>query len=67
MSENRTGQFHLKSILLGVGIGIIITSLASMIYFAGRDPMQDLSKEQIIKQAEKYGMVRSPITMPSEE
>ncbi len=67
MSDNRTGQFHLKSILLGIGIGIIITALASMIYFAGRDPMEDLSKEQIIKQAEKYGMVRSPITLPSED
>jgi len=66
MSDYRIGQFHLKSILLGIGIGIIITALASMIYFAGRNPAEDLSKEQIIKQAEKYGMVRGPITLPSE-
>jgi hypothetical protein len=67
MSDNRTGQFHLKSVLLGIGIGIIITALASMVYFAGRDPMEDLSKEQIIKQAEKYGMVKSPIILTDKD
>ncbi len=54
-------QFHLKSILLGIGIGIIITAVASMIYLAGRDPMENLTEEQIISQAEKYGMVRQEI------
>ena len=52
-------QFNAKSILLGIGIGIIITAAASMIYIAGRDPMKDLTQQQIISQAEKYGMVKS--------
>ncbi len=51
-------RFNLKSLLLGIGIGIIITAVAGMIYAAGRDPMDGLSKEQIMGQAEKYGMLR---------
>jgi recombinational DNA repair protein RecT len=54
-------QFHIKSILLGIGIGVIVTATASMIYMAGIDPMESLTKEQIIKQAEKYGMVKQGI------
>lgn len=65
-NENKMSQFHIKSILLGIGIGIIITATASMIYLAGRDPMESLTKEEIIRQAEKYGMVKSFITSPSE-
>lgn len=67
MSEKKIGYFHMKSVLLGIGIGVIVTSLISMIFFAGRDPMEDLSKEQIIKEAEKYGMVRSPIVLPDDD
>jgi len=54
-------RFNLKSLLLGIGIGIIITAVAGMIYAAGRDPMDGLSKEQIMRQAEKYGMLRPSI------
>lgn len=57
----KMSQFHIKSILLGIGIGIIVTATASMIYLAGRDPMENLTEEQIIKQAEKYGMVKQEI------
>lgn len=49
-------RFNVKSILLGIGLGIIITSIVSIIYLAGRDPFSGLSKEEIISQAEKYGM-----------
>ncbi len=63
---NKMSQFHIKSILLGIGIGIIITAIASMIYLAGRDPMNELTKEEIIRQAEKYGMVKSFSTTTSE-
>jgi hypothetical protein len=55
-------RFNVKSILLGIGIGIIITSLASIIYLAGRDPLSALSKEEIMAQAEKYGMTRNTET-----
>lgn len=54
-------SFHVKSVLLGIGIGIIIAATASMIYVAGKDPMEDLTEQQIISQAEKYGMVRSSL------
>lgn len=53
-------KFNVKSILLGIGMGIIITSVASMIYLAGQDPLSRLSREDIIAQAEKYGMVMKP-------
>lgn len=59
-------KFNINSILLGIGIGIIITSIASMIYLAGRDPLSGLSKEEIISQAEKYGMVMNPETVQQE-
>lgn len=51
-------NFSIKSILLGIGIGIIITATASMIYMAGRDPMKELTEQQFISQAEKYGLIR---------
>ena len=54
-------NFHVKSILLGIGIGIILTATASMIYMAGRDPMKDLTEQQIISQAEKYGMIKESL------
>ncbi|NLV35183.1 MAG: hypothetical protein GXY17_00700 [Clostridiaceae bacterium] len=57
----KLSQFNIKSILLGIGIGIIVTATASMIYLAGRDPMENLTEEQIIKQAEMYGMVKQEI------
>lgn len=55
------GNLNIKSILLGIGIGIIITAIASIIFMSGRDPMKELTREQIISQAEKYGMVSSSI------
>ncbi|HPV01549.1 MAG TPA: hypothetical protein PK127_03580 [Clostridiales bacterium] len=51
------GRFHLKSLILGIGIGIIITSLISLIYISGRDPFEGISDEQIMVRAEKMGMV----------
>jgi hypothetical protein len=52
-------KFNIKSIVLGIGIGIVITSLISIIYLAGRDPKSLLSDEEIIMQAEKLGMVKA--------
>lgn len=60
-------RFNVKSLLLGIGIGIIITSIASIIYLAGQDPFEGLSKEQIMAQAEKYGMVRNTEAVPQEQ
>ncbi len=44
-----------KSIILGLGIGIIITSLLGIIFFAGYKPQ--LSDAEIISLARKLGMV----------
>ena len=54
-------HFSAKSVLLGIGRGIIITATASLIYIADRDPMKDLTEQQIISQAEKYGMVKGSL------
>jgi len=57
MSGMNAERFHLKSLLLGIGIGIIITSIISLIYLSGRDPFEGISDEQIIARAEKLGMI----------
>ncbi|NLB78828.1 MAG: endolytic transglycosylase MltG [Clostridiaceae bacterium] len=44
-----------KSIILGLGIGIIITSLLGVIFFAGYEPQ--LSDAEIISLARERGMV----------
>ncbi len=49
------GDFHIKSMTLGIGMGIILTSLVSMIYFEGTG--MKMSKEDIISEARKYGMI----------
>lgn len=48
-------DFHIKSMTLGIGMGIILTSLVSMIYFTGTG--MKMSKEEIISEARKYGMI----------
>jgi len=50
-------RFHIKSIILGIGIGMIITSIISIIYLAGSDPTRDLTKEQIEDLAVKYHII----------
>ena len=52
-------RFQMKSLILGIGIGIVMTSIISLIYLAGSDPNSKLSEEDVIKLAEKYGMVKS--------
>jgi hypothetical protein len=44
-----------KSVLLGLGLGIIITSLLGIIFFVGYKPQ--LSDAEIISYARKLGMV----------
>lgn len=48
-------KVHEKSIILGIGIGMIITSIAGMIYAGGAK--QELSEEEIKRLARGYGMV----------
>lgn len=51
-------SFSVKNILLGAGIGIIVTSIAGMIYFAGLDPLKNLSENDLIKLEQRYGLAR---------
>jgi len=51
-------RFHVRSIILGIGIGLIFTSIISLIYFAGTDPAKNISDEEIIRRAEELGMVK---------
>lgn len=46
-----------KSVLLGMGLGIIIASLLGVIFFAGYKP--EMSDADIIEAAQKLGMVDS--------
>ncbi|MDQ2085863.1 hypothetical protein RBH29_05355 [Herbivorax sp. ANBcel31] len=48
-------KFHLKSLLLGIGMGIVLSSFVGIIHSAGMD--NELTKEEIIERAEYYGMV----------
>lgn len=48
-------KFHIKSILLGIGIGIVLTAFISIIYSAGNN--QTMSREDIVEKAKQYGMV----------
>jgi hypothetical protein len=49
-------KIHIKSVVLGIGIGIIIASFISIIYLAGRSP-ENLSKEQVRELAIKYNLI----------
>jgi hypothetical protein len=48
-------KVHEKSILLGIGIGMIITAIAGMIYSAGTH--KELTREEIISRAKGYGLI----------
>jgi len=48
-------NFQVKSIILGIGIGIVFTALVSIIYNAGG--YSSMSREEIIEAAKSYGMI----------
>lgn len=52
-------KLNIKSIVLGIGIGIVITAFMSIIYLAGSDPKGTLSDEEIIIRAGQLGMVKA--------
>lgn len=59
-------KFHIKSIFLGIGMGIVLTAIISIIYLAGSMPV--MSKEEIVERAKQYGMVyKEEIIIPTEE
>lgn len=53
-------NFHLKSILIGIGMGAILTAIISMIYMAGPNPYNNkLTDKEIIDKAKKLGMIEA--------
>lgn len=59
--------FNIKSILLGIGMGIFFTSATGMIYFNSIDVKQPMTKEEVINKAREYGMVeKSSVLKPSD-
>lgn len=62
-------KVHEKSIVLGIGIGMIITSIAGLIYSGGAGTgtqAQKLSKEEIVRLAKGYGMIE-PVHLIKDE
>jgi len=52
-------NFHIKSLILGIGIGIVLSSIIGLIYsfgYSAAEPAK-MTKDQIITEAKKYGMV----------
>lgn len=56
-------KFNIKSIIMGIGIGIVITSFISIIYLAGGSPKAELSDEEIVREALQLGMVKAEDTV----
>ncbi|MGI6778684.1 MAG: hypothetical protein ACOX7R_11975 [Acetivibrionales bacterium] len=52
-------NFHIKSLLLGIGIGIVITSVLGKVYCYGIKPVHSISEKEIKDRARELGMVDS--------
>jgi hypothetical protein len=53
-------NFHLKSVLIGIGMGAILTAILSMIYMAGPNPYNNkLTDKEIMDKAKNLGMVEA--------
>lgn len=52
-------RFDIKSILLGIGIGVVLVSIMSMIYFSGSNTYayKEMTDEEIKEHARRLGMV----------
>jgi len=51
--------FNIKSIVLGIGIGFIITAVYGSVYFSFAVKKSPMTKEEIISKAKEYGMVEA--------
>lgn len=53
-------SFHIKSIILGIGIGTILTAIISMIFMAGFNPNNvRLTDQEIVDRAKSLGMLEA--------
>lgn len=50
-------NFSVKSILLGIAIGIILTSIAGILSFLVYDPLRNLSEKDLLRIEKEYGLV----------
>lgn len=53
------GNFHIKSVVLGVGIGVLLTSILGIIYSLGTTASQTISDDEIMARARQLGMVEN--------
>jgi len=51
-------SFHIRSVIFGIGIGIVITSIAGVIYATGFNPLDKLDEKDIDKLCSMYDLVR---------
>lgn len=51
-------KFNIKNVLLGIGIGVVLTSTAGFVYSSSLDTGKSMSDEEIMKKAEGLGMIR---------
>lgn len=59
--------YNIKSIILGVGIGFIITAMAGSVYFSFIARKSPMTKEEIITEAKKYGMIEPASVLKSSD
>ncbi|NMB32933.1 MAG: endolytic transglycosylase MltG [Clostridium sp.] len=61
-------KFYFRNILMGMGMGTVLTSLIFIIYSAGISDSQ-ISKEEVMERAKQYGMVLSSevFSIPNED
>jgi hypothetical protein len=60
-------KFNIKSIILGIGIGIVMTTFISIIYLAGSNPRVSLTNEEIIRAAKQLGMIKGQDSIKAED
>jgi hypothetical protein len=51
--------------ILGIGIGVVITSMMSMIYYAGTNPITN--KEETYARAQKYEILQTDAFIQSDK
>lgn len=52
-------SIQVKSVILGIGIGIILTSFIGMIFSSGMERAAELNDEYVIRRARELGMLKS--------
>lgn len=59
--------FNIKSIVLGLGMGIFFTAATGMVYFNSIDAKKPMTKEEIVSKAKEYGMIEQSSILKQSE